>query len=140
MEEGTSTSNNLSGNQLAASEFGEDLVSALADAVFGGFEAEFVCAGAFESAVQPGHAFHEAGCGFGVEAFDVAALAFGEGAIDADDEEALLGEDGSDEVAEVAGGGDEGDDDGEAGFHGEFGEVSGAADVFGAVFGGEAEV
>lgn len=105
-----------------------------------GFDSEVGCAGGFVGTVHAGHAFHEAGGGFGVEAFDVAALAFGEGAVDADDEEAVLGDDGGDEVAKVAGGGDEGDDDGEAGLHGEFGHVSGAADVFGAVLKGEAEV
>lgn len=127
-------------DQMAPGEFREDLVAALTDAVFRGLEAELAFAGTFKSTVHPGHAFHQTGRGFGIEAFDVTALALGEGALYPHDEETILRDDRGDKVAEIASRSDEGDDGSEARLHGELGHIGGAADVFGAVFGGEAEV
>lgn len=125
--------NELSGDELALAELGENLVQALADRVLGGLKSEFSLGGAFERPVHSSHAFHEASGGFCVEAFDISPLAFSEGAVDTDDEQTVLRNDGGDDVAEVAGGGNERNDDGEAGLHGELSYVSSAADVFGAI-------
>jgi hypothetical protein len=113
---------------LLCIEMVKQLGERLADAVFVSRNAERVSARGLEvvlRAVLRG--------GRGIQAFHIAQGADLNGAVDVDEGEAGT-KDVFDEFAMLLGGGDESADEGEALIRQEFGEVSGAAEVFAAVF------
>lgn len=105
-----------------------------------GVDEDFGIVGFFVGVVYAGEVFDFAGEGFLVEAFGVALGGGFYGDFDVDFDEVALRVEGSDGVAVGAVRADEGGEGDDAGIGEEPGDLAYAADVFGAVVGGEPQV